>query len=317
VENQTLLALLGTPVLFGAALFAVLRAERRRQSLQQRLQAFATVAPGADGPSAPLRRPRQKRSLRNVFLSPRFRAHLDAAGNRIGVPHLALTGMVAAATVVVFAIRVMAFNPGLVLLLGAAAGVGAPWLLLRFAQSRYQKRFLDIFPDALDLIGRAVRAGLPVLDAMEVAAHEVRAPVGNEFRRTLDEVHIGVEIDEALQHTADRIRVPDFRFYVVALALQRRTGGSIAETLANLSNIIRRRKELRQRARALTAEAKASAAVLGLLPFVVGGLLCLLNGQLMSILFVDSRGRFVLGLAILSVLTGVVVMIAIIKRSLR
>jgi tight adherence protein B len=145
----------------------------------------------------------------------------------------------------------------------------------------------------------------------------VRAPVGNEFRRTLDEVHIGVEIDEALQHTADRIRVPDFRFYVVALALQRRTGGSIAETLANLSNVIRRRKELRQRARALTAEAKASAAVLGLLPFVVGGLLCLLNGQLMSILFVDSRGRFVLGLAILSVLTGVVVMIAIIKRSLR
>jgi tight adherence protein B len=317
VENQTLLAVLGTPVLFGAALFAVLRAERRRQSLQQRLQAFATVAPGADGPSMPLRRPRQKRSLRNVFLSPRFRAHLDAAGNRIGVPHLALTGMVAAAAVVVFAIRVMAFNPGLVLLLGAAAGVGAPWLLLRFAQSRYQKRFLDIFPDALDLIGRAVRAGLPVLDAMEVAAHEVRAPVGNEFRRTLDEVHIGVEIDEALQHTADRIRVPDFRFYVVALALQRRTGGSIAETLANLSNIIRRRKELRQRARALTAEAKASAAVLGLLPFVVGGLLCLLNGQLMSILFVDSRGRFVLGLAILSVLTGVVVMIAIIKRSLR
>jgi tight adherence protein B len=321
VENQTLLALLGTPVLLGTALLAILRAERRRQTLQQRLQSFATVAPGADAPGAALLRPRPKRSLRNIFLLPGFRARLDAAlaaaGNRIGVTHLALTGMVAASVAAVFANRVMAFQPVLVILLAAAAAVAAPLLLLRFARSRYQRRFLDIFPDALDLIGRAVKAGLPVVDAMEVAAHEVRAPVGNEFRRTLDEMHIGVEIDEALQHTADRIRIPDFRFYVVALALQRRTGGGIAETLANLSYIIRRRKELRLKARALTAEAKASAAVLGLLPFVVGGLLFFLNGQLMSVLFVDSRGRFVLGLAILSVLTGVAVMTAIIKRSLR
>ena len=184
-------------------------------------------------------------------------------------------------------------------------------------QSRFRNKFLDVFPDALDLIGRAVRAGLPVFDAMEVAAREIRAPVGLEFQRTLDEVRIGVEIVEALQHTADRIRVPDFRFYAVALALQRRTGGSLAETLANLSNIIRRRKEVRLKARALSAELKASATVLAILPFLVGAILFFLNRELMSILFVDPRGRFMMGLAFLSLGTGIAVMALIIKRTLR
>ena len=165
--------------------------------------------------------------------------------------------------------------------------------------------------------GRAVKAGLPVVDAMEVAAHEIRAPVGGEFRRTLDEMRLGVEIEDALQHTAGRIRVPDFQFYVSAIALQRRTGGSLAETLANLSNIIRRRKELRLKVRALTAESKAAAGVLAILPFLVGAVLYLLNRDLMSVLFVDPRGRFMVGLALLSLATGIAVMAVIIRKSLR
>jgi Flp pilus assembly protein TadB len=156
-----------------------------------------------------------------------------------------------------------------------------------------------------------------VLDAIEVAAREVRDPVGAELHRTIEEMRIGVDIDEAMQHTADRIRVPDFRFFAVALRLQRRTGGGLAETLSNLSNIIRRRKEIRQKARSLTAESKASAAVLALLPFAVGGLLFLLNPQLMSVLFDDPRGRFMLGIAFLSLVTGVSVMAVIIRKSLR
>ena len=110
-------------------------------------------------------------------------------------------------------------------------------------------------------------------------------------------MRIGIDIDEAMQHTADRIRVPDFRFFVVALKLQRRTGGSLAETLANLSSIIRRRKEIRLKARALTSEAKASATVLGLLPVVLGALLFFLNHDLMVPLLSDPRGRFMLGVA--------------------
>jgi tight adherence protein B len=111
--------------------------------------------------------------------------------------------------------------------------------------------------------------------------------------------------------------VPDFRFFVVALKLQRRTGGSLAEILANLSSIIRRRKEIRLKARALTSEAKTSAAVLGLLPVVLGALLFCLNYDLMAPLLSDPRGRFMLGVAVLSLMIGITVMIVMIRRSVR
>ena len=195
--------------------------------------------------------------------------------------------------------------------------LATPAVLLRLLQSRYQTKFLDPLPDALDLMCRAVRAGLPVFDAIEVASREITAPVSTELHRTIEEMRIGVDIDEAMQHTADRIRVPDFRFFAVAIRLQRRTGGGLAETLTNLSGIIRRRKEIRLKARALTAESKASAAVLGLLPFAVGGLLFFLNPSLMSVLIDDPRGRFMLGTAFLSLAIGIVVMAVIIKKSLR
>ena len=152
---------------------------------------------------------------------------------------------------------------------------------------------------------------------MEVATQAIPAPVGSEFQRTLDEVRIGVQIDEALRHAAERVRIAEFRFYVVALALQHRTGGSLAETLTNLSNVIRRRKELRLKVRAFTAEAKMSVMVLSALPFVAGGLMALINHDLMVTLFTDPRGRFMVGLALASLLSGVTVMTWMIKKSLR
>src|SRR5260370_32458766 len=130
---------------------------------------------------------------------------------------------------------------------------------------------------------------------MTVAAHEIAEPVGSELRRTLDEVQIGVEPQDALQKTADRIRVPDFRFYVVALALQKRTGGSLAETLTNLSTVIRARKALRLKTRALSAETKASAFLLALLPFFVGGVMYVIHRGMMSGLLTDLRGPLMVG----------------------
>jgi tight adherence protein B len=198
----------------------------------------------------------------------------------------------------------------------SAAAVGTPALLLRSVQSRYQRQFLDLFPDALDLIVRAVRAGLPAPEAIEMVTHEIRPPVGTEFKRMLDEVRIGMEMEDALQRAAARIRVPDFQFFVVSLALQRQTGGGIAEILSNLSSIIRQRKALRQKARALAAEAQASAAIVATAPFVAGGGLFLINRQLMSVLLVDPRGRFMLGLAAVGLLLGIVAMKALINRKL-
>jgi tight adherence protein B len=319
--SQIVFFVLGGVVLVGVALMASMRADRRRESRQQRLRAVVAVGPSEEEPVLLLRRPLSRAGVRDLFLLSALWTWLDsafaAAGNRIGLPHLAVTGLAAAGATVLFAERVMGFNPVLVGLLGAAAAVAAPAVLLRLLQSRYQTKFLDPFPDALDLMCRAVRAGLPVFDAIEVAAREVAAPVADELHRTIEEMRIGVDIDEAMRHTADRIRVPDFRFFAVALKLQRRTGGALAETLTNLSSVIRRRKEIRLKTRALTAESKASATVLGVLPFAIGALLFLLNPQMMSVLFNDPRGRFMLGMAILSLAVGVAVMAVIISKSLR
>jgi len=152
---------------------------------------------------------------------------------------------------------------------------------------------------------------------MELVTREVRPPVGAEFRRLLDELRIGTAMEEALQRAADRVRVPDFRFFVVSVLLQSQTGGGIAETLFNLSSIIRQRKALRLKARALTAEAQASAVIVAAMPLVAGMGLFLINRELMGTLLTDPRGRFLLGLAGVSLVSGVVAMKVLIKKTLR
>jgi tight adherence protein B len=313
MTNQIILLLFALPVVSGLALLWVLRSDRRRQFVQQRLHAI-TIGKGDSEPAPQL-------SLRRAASPRKAMASLDAAfeatGNRIGLLHLIIAGLIGAIIVIAFASGILALNSGVVMLLGVVAAAAAPVVVLRMAQARYRSRFLNVFPDALDLVRRAVKAGLPVNEALVVAGREIGAPVGSELRRALDQVQVGVPMVDALQQTSDRIRVPDFRFLVVTLALQQGTGGSLAETLANLSAVIRARKALRLKARALSAEAKASAAVLAALPFVVGGAMYVMNRDLMSSLFVDPRGRFMIGVAFLSLVSGLTTMAVIVKRALR
>jgi tight adherence protein B len=310
-----ILAVVGLTVLSGAALLQVVRAERRKATIALRLKAIAAGPPTAELPLVSLLRPPPQRRALPAVLCARLDAALAATGNRIGLPHLAVIG-ITAAVLVGSTSAVTVFRPPLAIIAAGASMVGAPTLILRRAQTRYQRRFLDVFPDALDLIVRAVRAGLPAPEAIEAATREIRPPVGTEFQRMLDEMRIGVEMEDALQRAADRVRVPDFQFFVVSLLLQRQTGAGIAETLANLSTIIRQRKAVRQKARALTAEATASAAIVATMPFVAGVGLFLINQQLMSILLTDRRGRFMLGLAVICLLLGMAAMKTMIKKSL-
>jgi tight adherence protein B len=316
VFDPILLAALITTVLLGGVLFWVLRRERRRANLEPILSTIARVAPSADVQGFSLRRPGPQRTALPTLLSNRLDLAFAATGNRIGPPHLLAAGIAAAAAVGLLSVA-MSVHFVLAIALDGAAAAGAPALLLRVGQSRYQRRFLDIFPDALDLIVRAVSSGLPAPEAIELVSREVRPPVGAAFQQLVDELRIGTELEEALQGAADRIRVPDFRFFAVSLLLQRQTGGGIAETLSNLGGIIRQRKALRLKARALTAEAHASAAIVAITPFVAGVGLFLINRDLITVLFFDPRGRFMLGIAVASLLTGLAGMRALIKRNLR
>ena len=314
--DPILLGALLTTVLLGGALFRVLRSERRRANLEPLLSTIAMAASSADVQVFSLRRSGPQRNALATLLSSRLDLAFASTGDRIGPAHLVAVGIAAAAAICLVSVAA-SVHPVLAIALGGAAATGAPALLLRFAQSRYQRKFLEIFPDALDLIVRAVRSGLPAPEAIELVTHEVRPPVGTEFRRILDELRIGTELEEALQRAADRIRVSDFRFFAISLLLQRQTGGGIAETLSNLSGIIRQRKALRMKARALTAEAQASAGIIATTPFVAGVGLFLINRDLITVLFLDPRGRFMLGIAVASLLTGVAAMRALIKRNLR
>jgi tight adherence protein B len=324
MTNPIFLTILAFTVLCGATLLWVHRADRRRQFVQDRLHVITRGTDVDDSfPRLALHRKiRRAGSQRPVFqFHLQFKAWLDAAlratGNRIGILRLIVAGLISVIIVVPFIRYILVLNPSVVVLSAVVAAAGGPWALLRMAQSRYQNKILDIFPDALDLIGRGVRAGLPVTEALVVAGNEVADPVGLELRQTLDQVQIGVQIVDALTQTADRIRVADFRFMVVALSLQSRTGGSLAETLANLSAVIRARKALRLKARALSAEAKASAAVLAALPFLVGGAMYVMNRDLVLPLVADPRGRFMVGVAFVSLITGLSTMAIMVKRAVR
>ena len=314
--QQILFAALGSTILFGTALVWALRAERRRAIIGLRLKAISMATSSVESVGVSLRRARPQRKALPAALLSRLDNALAATGNRIGLTHLAATAIIAP-VIIGFAAAIMLGRPALSVALAGTAAVGVPALLVQFLQARNQRQFLNIFPDALDLIVRAVRVGLPIIEAIEQAAREIRTPVGTELERILGEIRIGVEIEDALQHAADRIRVPDFRFFVVSLLLHRETGGSIAEILSNLSTVIRQRKALRMKARALTAEATASAAVVAAMPFIAGLGLFLINREIMSVMFVDPRGRFMLGVATVGLLLGIVVMKAIIKKSLR
>jgi tight adherence protein B len=314
--DPILLAALLTTALLGGALVRVLRSERRRANLEPLLSTIAMAASSADVQVFSLRRSGLQRNALPTVLSSRLDLSFAATGNRIGLGHIVAVGIAAAATVGLVSVAA-SVHPILAIALAGAVAAGAPVLLLRYAQSRYQRKFLEIFPDALDLIVRAVRSGLPAPEAIELVTHDVRPPVSTEFRQILDEMRIGTELEEALQRAADRIRVPDFRFFAVSLLLQRQTGGGIAETISNLGGIIRQRKALRMKARALTAEAQASAAIIAATPFVAGVGLFLINRALITVLFFDPRGRFMLGIAVASLLTGIAAMRALIKKNLR
>ena len=318
MNNPVFLLLL--PVLAGLLLLWVTRNDRRQQFVQQRL-AKLTSEDDAE-PDQPSLVRKLRHAPAAIFQFPRnFAALLDAAfeaaGNRVALLHLLIAGLISAIIVIVFTSRILALSPGLVMPLGVMAVAAGPVVLLRLAQASYRQKFLEGFPDGLDLVRRAVKAGLPVNEALAVAGREIADPVGSELRRTLDQVQIGVQMNDALQETANRIRIADFRFLVVALVLQQKTGGSLAETLANLSGVIRARKALRQKAKSLSAEAKASASILAVLPFLVGGAMYVLNRDLMQSLLNDPRGRVMVGIAFLSLVTGLTTMAVIVRRALR
>jgi len=181
---------------------------------------------------------------------------------------------------------------------------------------RRRKLLIQQFPDALAMIVRSVRVGIPVLGAITAVAHEAQPPTSLEFTRLADDLSVGVALDEAATEMGVRNGLPEYRFFAIAISLQSRAGGGLSETLENLADLIRKRLELRERGHALSSEARTSALILGALPVVMGGGLGTLSPNYMSVMFTTSTGHKLLAVAILSLVCGGLTMRTIINRSL-
>ena len=213
---------------------------------------------------------------------------LDRTGKGWSVSQYAYAslGLALAIAVIVF---IQSGAPLLSLGIGLLIGAGLPHLVVNFFINKRTKQFNAKFPDAIELLVRGLRSGLPVTETLAVVATEVEGPVGIEFKGIVERIKIGKTMEDSLQDTADRLGIAEFNFFCITLAIQRETGGNLAETLSNLAEVLRKRSQMKLKIRAMSSESKASAYIVGSLPFIVFGLISFINPSYMGGFFVDDR----------------------------
>ncbi len=217
-----------------------------------------------------------------------LRKRIEMTGRNISLAKYAMfsAGLMFAVTVLLM-LRGAPFL--LALLAGMFVGFGLPHFVIGKMIKRRVAKFNSNFPDAIELMVRGLRSGLPITETLGIVASEIQGPVGIEFRIVADKMKIGRTMEVALQETADRLGTAEFQFFVITLAIQRETGGNLAETLSNLADVLRKRAQMKLKIRAMSSESKASAYIVGSLPFVVFGLVYMMNPTYMGGFFTDQR----------------------------
>ncbi len=193
-------------------------------------------------------------------------------------------------------------------------GLGAiPFLVVARKRSRRLQRFMEQFPDALELIANALRAGMALSGALRIVAHEMPNPVGGEFWVATEEHNLGLDIKESLMRLNRRVDIPDVRFFVTAVVLQRETGGNLAEILDNTTSIIRDRFRILSEARVLSAQGRLSGVALVLLPIVMTGVLSVIAPGYLNILVTDQAGKYMLGACLVLMVIGILAIRKIVR----
>ena len=178
--------------------------------------------------------------------------------------------------------------------LAFAAGLGLPrWVLSSMAKGRL-KKFTQSFPDAIDIIVRGIKSGLPVHDCLKVIARESPEPVGSEFVRLVESLGLGMSLDQALERMYERMPTPELRFFAIVMAIQQKTGGNLAEALGGLSAVLRARRLMREKVKAMSGEAVASAFIIGSLPPGIMMLVSVTSPSYMAPMYSDPRGHLML-----------------------
>ena len=189
-----------------------------------------------------------------------------------------------------------------------AGGLGLPNWILGFLAKGRNKKMTNQFADAIDVIVRGVKSGLPLTECLRIIAAESPSPLGPEFGQLTDNMQMGMTTERALQQFYKRVPLQEVNFFVIVLTIQAKAGGNLSEALGNLSTVIRQRKMMREKVKALSAEAKASAMIIGCLPFAVGFMVYLTTPEYIMELFLKPTGHMILFMAFCLMATGITVM---------
>ena len=242
-----------------------------------------------------------------------LRNRLDRAGLKLSLAQY--LGICFAIAVVAIALNLIfkAMPPAAAVLLGLTSGIALPHMTVGFLGRRRRNKFLENFPEAIDLMVRGLKSGLPITESIRAAGEEVPDPVGVELRQVTDAVALGRKLEDVLWEMSERLDIQEFKFFTVSLSIQAETGGNLSETLQNLSNVLRGRRQLKLKIKAMSSEAKASAYIIGCLPFVVGFFIYLVNPGYITKLFIDPRGHFMIGAGGFMFLIGGSIMYKMVK----
>ncbi|PVE53787.1 type II secretion system F family protein [Rhizobium rhizogenes] len=218
--------------------------------------------------------------------------------------------LISAGLSVFAALAALLYNMPLLVALGIGfIGVlGAPRWVLRFLVKRRQTKFLEEFPNALDVMCRSIRSGLPLNEAVRLIASDGQEPVKTEFRRVVDSQQVGMSLPEAIERMTLTMPLPEVSFFGIVIAMQAQAGGNLSETLGNLSKVLRDRRKMKAKVSALSMEAKASAVIIGALPFIVAFLVYLTSPDYLMVLFTDQRGHLILGCSAVWMSIGIIIM---------
>jgi tight adherence protein B len=242
-----------------------------------------------------------------------LRERLERTGMPISLAHYALAMLLCIALSYQFVANFLDLPFAFALPTGAGIGIGLPHFTLSYLGARRRTKFIALFPEAIDLIVRGLKSGMPITDSIGTVSREVAEPVASEFRRINQGMQLGQTLDDALWDANKRLDTPEFKFFVISLSLQRETGGNLAETLENLSDILRRRRQMRLKIKAMSSEARASALIIGSLPFIMVVILYAIAPGYITSLFVDERGQAMIGVGLVSLGIGYGIMMKLVR----
>lgn len=317
IDLPVLLAMIGGGIvilmLAATAIVSVMMKPKVR--LKQRIESFGSLA-NAGSVSAKAESRRQKRiqdKLKGVGesksskegIGDKISSALLQAGLQVEIPVFIMVciGMGIVGVIVGFVIDA---PPLAIPAMGIVGGAGLPKMVLGRMAAKRQNEFTKHFAEAIDVITRGIRSGLPVGECLAVISREFEGPVGEEFTMVVEGQKLGMTLDDILERALRRIPTPEFKFFAIVLQIQKQTGGNLADTLENLSEVLRDRKRMKDKIKALSSEAKSSAAIIASLPFFVLGMLSLVNPAYVATLFTDGIHLVFIGLGMMGV--GIFVM---------